>query len=105
MQGIYLSAIVTLCVAIVYWLDAPNEIASTLWRLVSGRVQRVELRKPLGCNVCMTFWLTLIVLLILTPRVCWLAFVWAWVAKYLYYVIEVLDKVIMRVLMFIESKL
>lgn len=97
MQAIELCVIVSVCVAIVYWLDAPNDIASRVMSLLLRREVHVQLRKPWGCNICMTFWLTLIVLLIAQPSLWWVSFVCAWSAKYLHYIIEVLDKVLVKV--------
>lgn len=105
MHGVYVAGIAALCIAIIYWLDAPNGIASWLWSFFSGRETRVELRKPLGCNTCMTFWVTLFILLGYSPGLFWLSFVMAWFAKYLYYILDVLDKLIMRVLTYFDDKL
>jgi hypothetical protein len=103
MQAIELCVIVSVCVAIVYWLDAPNDIASYVMSLLLGREVHVQLRKPWGCSICMTFWLTLIVLLIVQPSLWWVSFVCAWNAKYLYYFIVVFDKVIVKVFTTIEE--
>lgn len=105
MQGVITSLIITVCVAIVYWLDAPNDIASRVMSLIMGRDIRVTLKKPLGCNTCMTFWLTLVALLILSPVWWWLAFVWAWSAKYFHYIIEVIDRLIVKVCTLIMKRL
>lgn len=102
MSAITVSGVVTLCLGVVYWLDAPNEIASRVVSLVFGKPVRVVLKKPLGCNVCMTFWATLVTLLAMQPSVAWVAFLWAWAAKYVYYIIEGVDRLIMRLLSLID---
>ena len=46
-------------------LDFPNEFASNAMRLITkGKIKSVELKKPFGCGLCMTFWITLIYMLI-----------------------------------------
>lgn len=102
MQAIELCIIVSVCVAIVYWLNAPNDIASRVMSIFMRREVRVELRKPLGCATCMTFWLTLAVLLIYAPRLWYVAFVCAWAAKYLHYLIEVIDKLLIKLFSLID---
>lgn len=105
MQAIELCAIVSVCVAIVYWLGAPNDIASRVMSLLLHRDVHVQLRKPWGCNTCMTFWLTLIVLLAEQSSLWWVSFICAWSAKYLYYFIVLLDKVIVKVFITICKRL
>lgn len=54
-------------IAVVVWnkLNVPNEFASNLMRLITkGKIKSVELKKPFGCGLCMTFWITLIYMLI-----------------------------------------
>lgn len=103
MHAITTTLIISVCIAIIYWLDAPNDIASRVMSAILGRDIRVMLRKPLGCNTCMTFWVTLVVLLVLQPDLWWLSFLWAWAAKYLHIFIEIFDKVILKIFTTIDK--
>lgn len=105
MQAVELTFIVSLCIAIIYWLDAPDSMASALYSLIVKREVRVSLRKPLGCPTCMTFWVTLAVLLCVEPAAWWLSFVWAWLSKYMGYSLTIIDKVIMHIFNKIDNKL
>ena len=54
-------------IVVVVWnkLNVPNEIASLLMKTITkGKIKSVELKKPLGCGLCMTFWITLFYMLI-----------------------------------------
>lgn len=46
-------------------LQFPNEIANGIaaW-ITRGKIRTVFLRKPLGCSLCMTFWCSLIYVLV-----------------------------------------
>jgi hypothetical protein len=93
MNNIFLiCAIITACIAYIYKLDAPNEIGSTImsW-LTKGKIKKIELRKPWGCPLCITFWVTLIILLVVYPAYCWLSFVYAFSVKYIDYSITILE--------------
>lgn len=105
MQAVELTFIIALCIAIIYWLDAPDSIASALYSLIVKRDVRVTLRKPFGCPTCMTFWVILVVLLCVDPSMWWMAFVWAWLSKYLSYALVVVDKMIMYIFNKIDSEL
>lgn len=54
-------------IVVVVWnkLNVPNEIASLIMKTITrGKISSVELKKPLGCGLCMTFWITLLYMLI-----------------------------------------
>lgn len=54
-------------IVVVVWnkLNFPNEIASLIMKIITrGKINSVELKKPLGCGLCMTFWITLLYMLI-----------------------------------------
>lgn len=103
----YICLIVTICIVIIWgFLDAPNEIASQIMSWVTnGKISRVELKKPFGCMMCMTFWITLIILLILAPGLCWMSLIYALSTKYILYIIELIDKALVKFFIWIESKL
>lgn len=99
--------IITVClVLIIDWFNAPNEILSQImdW-ITSGRIKRVELKPPFGCSKCMSFWITLIFLLITAPELCWMSLVFAFSTKYILFIIEIIDKIITKLAILIERKL
>lgn len=101
----YWSIIVTLVLAIIYWLDAPNQIASAMMSVIFKKEMHIQLRKPFGCQICMTFWITLFILLIIQPQLWWMSFVLAYLSKYLYFIIDIIDKLLMKIFIIIDNKL
>ena len=107
MSPLLICLIITVCIVIIWgFLDAPNEIASTIMNWLSkGKIKRVELKKPFGCTLCMTFWTTLIVLLILAPEWCFMSLVYAISTKYILYIIELMDKALVKLFTKIDELL
>lgn len=87
--------IITFAIAYIYHLDAPNQIASEIARWLSnGKFTKIQLRKPLGCPLCMTFWVTFILLLFVNPSLCWIAFIFAFASKYMDYAISLVENIL-----------
>lgn len=107
MSPLLICMIITVCIVIIWgFLDAPNEIASIVMNFLSkGKIKRVELKKPLGCMLCMTFWTTLIILLILAPEWCFFSLLYAISTKYILYIIELIDKALVKLFEIIDNKL
>lgn len=96
--------IITVClVLIIDWFNAPNEILSQIMGIFTrGKITRVELKPPFGCSKCMTFWITLIFLLITAPELCWMSLVFAFSTKYILFIIEIIDKMITKLMILAE---
>lgn len=93
-------------VIIIDYLDAPNEIAGTIMGYITkGKITHVRLKKPFGCSLCMSFWITFIVLLIVEPWMCWVSLLYAISTKYLLYLINLIDLIICKSFIYIENKL
>ena len=93
-------------VIIIDYLNAPNEIAGTIMGLITnGKITHVRLKKPFGCSLCMTFWVTLILLLILNPLMCWLSLIYAIITKYIFYLINLIDLIICKSFIYVENKI
>lgn len=88
------------------WFNAPNEIASSIMRLLTnGKIKQVELKKPFGCSACMTFWITLVILLIGSPEWCWMSLVYAFLTKHTLIIIDTIDKIIVKIFILIQKLL
>lgn len=108
MMNIYLVCLIIALsfVIIIDYLDAPNDIAGTIMGLITnGKITHVRLKKPFGCSLCMTFWVTLILLLIVNPLMCWLSLIYAISTKYIFYFINLVDLIICKSFIYIENKL
>lgn len=107
-MNIYLIClIITLSLVIIIdYLNAPCEIASTIANIITkGKIKNVQLKKPFGCSLCMTFWITVIILLILEPSMCWLSLIYAICTKYILAIINLIDLIICKSIIYIENKL
>lgn len=101
------------CVVIIGYLNAPNEILSSLFNcFTNGRIKEVTLKKPFGCPLCMCWWISWIYLLIALPFTWYyfligvtLALLNALLTKYTLYIIETADMLICRVMAWIQSHL
>lgn len=108
MMNIYLACLIIAVsfVIIIDYLDAPNDIAGTIMGLITnGKITHVRLKKPFGCSLCMTFWTTLILLLIVNPLMCWLSLIYAISTKYIFYLINLVDLIICKSFIYIENKI
>lgn len=93
-------------VIIIDYLNAPNEMAGTIMNIITkGKIKNVQLKKPFGCSLCMTFWTTFILLLIIKPSMCWLALIYAISTKYILAILNLFDLIICKSIIYIENKL
>lgn len=84
----------------------PEELADRIISLVTkGKINHIELKKPLSCSLCMTTWTTLIILLCLDPCWCWMALVFGMSTKYILYAIELTDRIITLLFVLLERLL
>lgn len=100
-------------VVIIGYLNAPNEILSSLFNhFTNGRIKEVTLKKPLGCPLCMCWWISWIYLLIALPFT-WhyfligvvLSLLNALLTKYTLYIIETVDLALCRLLGWLQQLL
>lgn len=113
MYSLILLLINLIFVILIAYLDAPNEILSHIMNWLSkGKIKRVELKKPLGCPLCMTFWCSWLVSLIILPfTLKWFlvglfaSLLNAILTKYTLYIIETLDLAIIKLLSWLQQKL
>ena len=109
----YLLMINLIFVILIGYLDAPNDILSSIMNWISkGKIKRVELKKPWGCPLCMTFWCSWIASLIILPFTFkWfligllLSLINAVLTKYTLYILETLDLAIIKLLSWLQHKL
>lgn len=95
MNSIIICTIITF--SIVYIWDVvnfPEEIVNRILTIILKKPVHITLMKPFGCSLCMTTWITLIVLLCIDPCWCWLSLVFGMSTKYILYTIQIVDKII-----------
>ena len=100
MNVLLLCAAIELNIVLVWDLfDAPNRILSTFFRLP------MTLNPPFGCSLCMTFWVTLLVLLTEQPSLWWCAVLFAWTTRYVGYALKLIDRGLTTLAIIIERAL
>lgn len=107
MNSLIICLIVMFSITVIWgYLDVPNEIASKIMNFFTGgKIKRVELKKPIGCTLCMTFWSTLVILLIMSPKWCWMSLLYALGTKYTLYIIELVDRALVKLFVKLENLL
>ena len=104
--------IINLCIALtisivyIFHIDAPNQIVSWLADiLTNGKIRHIELRKPFGCPLCLSFWTTLIILLCTLPHYWYLSLVFAFSTTYIDYSITILELLLRKIFITLEKLL
>ena len=99
MNTILLTFIIT-C-SIVYITDVLNfqdNLATEITRMITGKVKYVHLTpKILNCSLCQSFWINLIILLILSPQIVYFALIWAALTKYILYAYQLIDLALTKI--------
>ena len=97
--------IITACIVYIWdYSGFVQECADYFMELITkGKIKHVTLRKPWGCSLCMTTWITLIVLLkyewILAP----MCLVYGWSTQYVLAIFNLIDNAMIKVLSALES--
>lgn len=94
---------IAVSISYIYHLDAPNQIVSRILSIVLKRDVSVELKKPLGCPACMTFWITLVLFLIVSPSFCWMSLVYFFSSKYIDYTITLIEEMLDKIFSSLEK--
>ena len=106
MNMIILCLALTISIVYIFHIDAPNQIASTLADiLTNGKIRHIELRKPFGCPLCLTFWTTLIILLCTTPQYWYMSLLLAFLTKYIDYSITIIELFLDKIFLILEKLL
>jgi len=101
MNSIVICLIVT--VAIVWgigYLDFPHTFVARILTLIRGKEvtpDRVKLPKLFECPLCCTMWCTLVILLIMSPHLCWFSIIFAFSTKYILYAIQLIDRLLTKI--------
>lgn len=97
--------IITLCIVYVWdWVGFPQEITNLLAsKITRGKIKYAELKKPFSCSLCMTTWITLIVLGIVNWHYLPMALVYGASTKYILYIYTLIDEFITKLLTYIET--
>lgn len=99
-----------IAVSIVYvtdCLNAINNIGGEIVRIITrGKITELRFRlKILNCSLCQTFWITLIVLLVLAPEFCFMSLVYAAITPYILCVLQAIDNLLRTIFLAIEKGL
>ena len=100
--------LINLFISLVYYLNAPQEIANRFMEILTkGKVNKVELKKPLGCPTCMCNWLSFFYLLIVMPigsfiLICTFSVLNGFLTKFGLYAIQLIDQLISHLAMLFE---
>ena len=105
MNILLICLIVTACIVYIWdYVVFPQEFANMVagW-LTGGKIKHMVLNKPWGCSLCMSTWLTLIILLCAkelayTP----LCLVYGWSTQYILVIFNLIDNLITKVLGWID---
>lgn len=79
-----------------FWRTATSRILS----LIRGKeitVDRVKLPYILECSLCQTNWVTLIVLLFMNWKLCWMCLVFSYLTKPILYLFNIIDMIIDKI--------
>lgn len=98
MNALLLCFIITVFITIIWdFLDAPNKIASAIMKTP------IILKPPIGCSLCTVFWVTMLFILILSPRFWWMSIIYALSTKYVLYAIKLVDLFLVRIAILLEK--
>lgn len=93
--------------SIVYIWDIvqfPNQIGNYIVSKISkGKLNNIELKKPLGCSLCMTTWITLIIIIIFNWKLIPLCLMFGWITKYIEYLFRIIDRLLCKIFIKIEQ--
>lgn len=99
--------IITTSIVIIWdYFNAPQEMINQLvnwW--TGGKITSVILKKPYGCSLCLSFYTTLIVLLCFNWKLAPMALVFAWSTPYILTICQLLDKIVVKILTYLNNKL
>lgn len=109
MKILIINIIITFAIVYIYDIvNFPKEFVARLLTIILKKEVKplnVKLPKILECSLCATTWVTLILLLIFSPKLCWLSLVFGWSTKHIYSFITIIDKILETIAIKIESKL
>lgn len=104
MNAILVCLIVTVSIVYIWdWVEFPQQIANyVIGKLTNGKITRIELKKPWGCSLCMSTWITLIILACMNWKLIPLCLLFGFSTKYILYIITILDEFLTKLLEYIE---
>lgn len=107
MNTILICIIVTFSISYIWdYVNFPAEIADRIVSFVTkGKIKHTELKKPFSCALCMTTWTTLIILLCIESKLCWMCLLFGMSTKYALYAIQLTDRIISLVFVLLERLL
>lgn len=111
----YLNLLFINITVVLIWdiFNFPNEFASTIAQIIThNKVQYIQLKKPFGCSLCVTFWLSIVYTVVNLGFTfenllfaLFLSAVSAWLTKYTFYLIRFIEQFLGRLFMFLERSI
>lgn len=95
--------IIVICIVYIYHIDAPNQLFSAFCSLFLKKDIYLALKKPFGCPFCMSFWISLILLLIFSPQYWYLSLIFAFSTTYIDYSITIIEKLLNKLFVLLEK--
>lgn len=98
MNEIVICLIITAAIVYGYdYLSFPRTFAARIMSLIRGKEvtpDRIQLPKLLECSLCMSNWMTLIILLIMNWKLCWMCLVFSYLTKPILYIYNIIDLIV-----------
>lgn len=92
--------IITICIVYIWdWVQFPNELLAKLFKTTPDKI---DIPKPFGCSLCMSTWVTLIVLLAINWKLAPLCLAYGFITPYILSAISISDQLIRTVLMGVQ---
>lgn len=111
----YLNLLFINITVVLIWdiFNFPNEFASTIAQIIThNKVQYIQLKKPFGCSLCVTFWLSIVYTVVNLGFTfenllfaLFLSAVSAWLTKFTFYAIRLIEQFTGRLSAFLERSL
>lgn len=95
MNEIIICLIITFAVVyITDFLGFFNQATARVLSIIRGKeigIDRINLPYIFRCSLCQSFWLTLIVLLVMNWKLCWISLVFSYLTKPILYLYTLID--------------
>lgn len=105
MNEILICLIITVSIVLIWdYFGFIGEFSNYMVELFTrGKIKSIELRKPFGCSLCMSVWITLIILLCLNWKLAPMALVFGWYSQYVIPIIQCIDMMLNKMLYYLQK--
>lgn len=104
MNVVLICLIITASIVYIWdWVRFPQEVANLVAsKMTNGKIKNVILKKPFGCSLCMSTWITLVILSIFNWKLLPLCLVYGWSTKYILYLFTLADEIVSKIFVLME---